>query len=77
MPAQKTYPTDRKGVFYIMGTSPDGKEERIYYIRFKRAGRLVVEKAGRAGQGMTAAKAERLRSAKINHIQHTQFYLKG
>ncbi len=65
MPAQQEHKTDRTGVYYIMGKAPGGGEERIYYIRFKVHGRLVTEKAGRAGQGMTPAKAARLRAAKI------------
>ncbi len=65
MPAQQEFKTDRTGVYYIMAKAPGGGEERIYYIRFKISGRLIVEKAGRAGQGMTPAKAARLRAAKI------------
>jgi len=66
MPTQREFKTDRTGVFYIMGRAPGGGEERIYYIRFKLGGRLIVEKAGRAGQGMTPAKASRLRADKIS-----------
>jgi len=65
MPTQREFKTDRTGVFYIMGRASGGGEERIYYIRFKLDGRLIVEKAGRASQGMTPAKAARLRAAKI------------
>ena len=65
MPAQRFFKTDRTGVFYILGKAPGGGEERIYYIRYKRNGRPITEKAGRAGQGMTPAKASRLRAAKI------------
>ena len=66
MPAKKEYPTGRKGVFYILVDAPGGGQERCYYIRFKKKGKLVVEKAGRAGSDrMTAPKADRLRAAKI------------
>ena len=61
MPAKKEYKTDRRGG-YILGTAPDGSQERIYYIRYKRDGKLIVEKAGQAG---TPAKADRLHTGKI------------
>ena len=66
MPAKKEYKTDRQGVYYILINRADGAEERCYYIRFKKNGKLYVEKAGRAGQGMTVAKAARVRAAKID-----------
>jgi hypothetical protein len=39
-----------RGVYYILGTSPaTGKQERIYYIRYRDpSGKLIEEKCGRA-----------------------------
>ena len=66
MPAQKRHRTDYKGVYWIGGTGADGKPERIYYIEFRKDGRLVTEKAGRARQDdMTPARASQLRALKI------------
>lgn len=68
MPKQKRYPTKYQGVFFITGTSPaTGKSERIYYIRYKRKGKRIEEKAGRQYQdGMTQARAARIRAKKID-----------
>ena len=68
MPAQKLFKTDYPGVFYIEGTSiATGKTEKIYYIRYRKNGRQVDEKAGRQFQDdMTPARASQLRALKIN-----------
>ncbi len=60
--------TDYPGVNYIMGISKStGRPERIYYINYYRNGRRIEEKAGRQYQdNMTAAKANRVRGAKID-----------
>jgi len=58
-----------KGVFFILGTSPvTGEAERIFYIRYRNpAGKLVEEKAGRAGKpdSMTPAKARAIREDRM------------
>jgi len=58
-----------KGVFFILGTSPvTGEAERIFYIRYRNpAGKLVEEKAGRAGKpdSMTPAKARAMREDRM------------
>jgi integrase len=62
--AKKTkYP----GVYVVDGTSPaDGKPEPVYYIVYRKAGRLIEEKAGRGRtDDMTAARASALRADKI------------
>ena len=67
MPTLKRMPTNYPGVFYIEGVSANGRPERIYYIRYRRAGKMVEEKAGRQYQDdMTPARAARLRASKID-----------
>ena len=67
MPVLKREKTNYPGVFYIEGTSPaTGKPERIYYIRYRKAGKMIEEKAGRQFQDdMTPARAARLRAERI------------
>ncbi len=67
MPALKRIKTSYPGVFYIEGTSPaTGKPEKIFYIRYRKAGKMIEEKAGRQFQDdMTAARAARIRAEKI------------
>jgi integrase len=66
MPAQKRFKTDYPGVTFIEGTSiATGKPERIFMIRYRKGEKDIEEQAGRAGKGMTAAKAARLRAEKI------------
>ena len=73
MPAQKRFKTDYPGVKYIVGTGIDGKPERIYMIRYRKAGKLIEEKAGRARQDdMTPAKANKIRAARISGAQSNQ-----
>jgi integrase len=54
-------------VVYITGTSvSDGRPESIYYIRYRKNGREIEEKAGRQFQDdMTPAKAANLRAMRI------------
>ena len=63
MPTLKRKKTNYPGVFYIDGTSPaTGKPEKIFYIRYRKGGKMIEEKAGRQFQDdMTAARAARLR----------------
>lgn len=59
------------GVFFIEGTAiGSDKAERIYYIRFKKGGKLIEEKAGRSGKpdSMTPAGAAALRAQKMKGI---------
>ena len=67
MPAQKRHKTDYKGVYYIMGKSVvSNKEEKIYYIMYRKNGKQIHEKAGRQEKdNMTPAKASVLRAEKI------------
>jgi integrase len=67
MPILKRIKTNYPGVFYIEGTSTaNGKPERIFYIRYRKAGKMIEEKAGRQFQDdMTPARAARLRAERI------------
>jgi integrase len=68
MPLYKRKRTNYPGVYFIEGTSvATGKPELIYYIMYRRDGKLIEEKAGRQYQDdMTPAKASRMRSLRIN-----------
>ena len=51
MPPFKRMKTNYWGVFYIEGTSPtNGKPEKIFYIRYRKGGKMIEEKAGRQTQ---------------------------
>ena len=67
MPKQKRISTRYPGVYYIIGLSlASHKPEKIFYIRYRKSGRTVEEKAGRQFQDdMTPAKASRLRGQRI------------
>lgn len=64
MPALKRIRTKYPGVYYIIGRSlaRRNRPERIYYIRYRKHGKEVEEKAGRQFQDqMTAQKAANIR----------------
>jgi integrase len=64
----KTYKTDYPGVFYMVGRRPGKgeREEKIYYIIYRRKGKLINEKVGRQYQDdLTPAKVAGIRSARI------------
>jgi integrase len=71
MPSMKRVKTNYVGVYYIVGTAIGwGKPERIYYITYRRDGKLIEEKAGRQfSNAMTAAKASRIRAERIEGKQ--------
>ena len=72
MAAKQRLKTKYAGVFYLEGTSAQGKPEKIYYIRYRRNGRMVEEKAGRQFQDdMTPARASGIRSQRIDGEQQT------
>ncbi|MBU1230224.1 MAG: site-specific integrase [Proteobacteria bacterium] len=71
--------TDRPGVFFIKGTSrlkrkSDSPEEvaktteKIFYIMYYLDGKKIEEKAGRESEGMTLAKAAKLRDQRIHGV---------
>lgn len=66
----KDYPrhkADYKGVFYRVGERIGGNgEEKIFYIVFKKNGKVYEEKVGRQyADDMTPAKASRIRAGRI------------
>jgi integrase len=67
MPVMERFKTDYIGVHYIIGTAiATGRPEKIFYITYRRDGRLIEEKAGRQFQdAMTPAKASRIRGERI------------
>jgi integrase len=71
MAIMKRFKTDYVGVYYIMGAAiATGKPEKIFYIRYRRGGKLTEEKAGRQFQdNMTPAKAARIRAERIEGKQ--------
>ena len=72
MPAKKRFKTKYAGVFYLEGISSQGKAEKIYYIRYRKNGKMVEEKAGRQYQDdMTPARASGIRAQKIDGEKET------
>lgn len=67
MPIMKRLKTDYVGVYYIIGTAiATEKPEKIFYITYRRDGKLIEEKAGRQfSDAMTAARASRIRAERI------------
>ena len=66
MPAQKTYKTDYAGVYFIIGTHRvSHKPEKIFYGLYRKNGKLINEKLGRASEGMTPARASNRRALKM------------
>jgi len=74
MPVLKRIKTNYPGVFYIQGTSPTtGKPEKIFYIRYRKAGKMIEEKAGRQLQDdMTPARAALLRAERVQGKKPTR-----
>jgi integrase len=73
MPAKKRFKTKYAGVYFIKAKAADSKKtEKIYYIVYRKNGRLIEEKAGRQFQDdMTPARAAGLRSRRIEGKQPT------
>ncbi len=71
MPAKKRHKTDYPGVYYIEGKAAGGKRpEKIYYIMYRKDGKLIEEKAGRQYQDdMTPARASGVRIRRIEGKQ--------
>ncbi len=67
MPIMKRQKTRYPGVTFIEAKHPSsGKLERVYYIRYRRDGKLVEEKAGRQSlDNMTPAKAAQIRARRM------------
>lgn len=73
MPKQKRFRTDYHGVYYIIGKAlRNGKPERIYYIQYRKNGKLIEEKVGRQFKDdMTPARANEKRSLRIRDKEQT------
>ena len=72
MPPFERLKTNYPGVFFIDGTAHDGRPEKIFYIRYRRDGKMVEEKAGRQYlNDMTAARAARLRAQRVEGKQQS------
>jgi len=66
MPTKGRYKTKYAGVYYIEGKGATGPE-KIYYIMYRRNGKLIEEKAGRQYQDdMTPARAAGIRASRID-----------
>lgn len=76
MARQQRVKTKYPGVYYVEGRAvADGRPERIYFIRYRKQGKQIEEKAGRAFQDdMTPAKAARIRARRIeqNELSNTE-----
>ncbi len=74
MPILKRNKTNYPGVYYIEGTDPStGKHEKIFYIRYRKAGKMIEEKAGRQFQDdMTPARAAMLRAERVHGKKPTR-----
>ena len=42
MPILKRFKTKYPGVFFIEGSSIVGKPEKIYYIRYRKSGKMII-----------------------------------
>jgi len=67
MPKKDRFKTNYPGVYYIESTvGQNGKSERIYYIMYRKDGRLIEEKAGRQyADDMTPARAAGVRTLRM------------
>ncbi|MBF0234852.1 MAG: site-specific integrase [Desulfamplus sp.] len=70
MAKQERTKTKYAGVYYVIGQSVKGKSEKIYYIRYRKQGKSIEEKAGRQFQDdMTPARASGIRAQRIEGEQ--------
>ena len=71
MPAKKRVKTNYPGVYYVESKAIGStKIEKIYYIMYRREGKLIEEKAGRQFQDdMTPARASKMRTNRIEGKQ--------
>jgi hypothetical protein len=79
MPAQKRHKTKYAGVYYILGQATgSNKKERIYYIVYRKDGKLIEEKAGRQYvDDMTPSRAAGVRARRIEGKQKTNKEKRG
>ena len=73
MPTLKRQKTNYPGVFFIEGTSlATGKPEKIFYIRYRKAGKMIEEKAGRQSDDVTPARAALMRAERMHGKKQTR-----
>ena len=73
MPTLKRQKTNYPGVFFIEGTSlATGKPEKIFYIRYRKAGKMIEEKAGRQSDDVTPARAALMRAERMHGKKPTR-----
>jgi integrase len=73
MPKVERVKTNYPGVYFIMGKASDGRPEKVYYIMYRRGGKLIEEKAGRQFQNdMTPARAAGIRTKRIEGAASNQ-----
>jgi integrase len=65
MPAQERFKTQYPGVHFIVSRPGTPKEDRVFYVDYRKDGKRYQEKAGFASKGMTAAKANNIRSDRM------------
>ena len=73
MPVQKRIKTKYAGVYFVKSTAiGSNKSEKIYYIRYRKNGNMIDEKAGRQYQDdMTPSKASGMRARRIEGKEPT------
>lgn len=73
MPSRERNKTKYPGVYFVESKAlGSNKLERVFYIQYRKDGRLIEEKAGRAGaDDMTPARAAAMRSLRIEGKQAT------
>ena len=67
MPSKKRHKTKYAGVYYINSNSGQTKKsEKIYYVMYRKNGKLVEEKVGRQYEDdMSPSRASGIRAEKI------------
>jgi integrase len=66
MPSQERHKTKYAGVYFIWGTHRvSRKPEKIFYITYRKDGKLIDEKIGRASEDMTPARASQGRALRM------------
>jgi len=73
MPRNERFKTPYPGVFFVIGKASNGRQEKIYYIMYRRGGKLIEEKVGRQYQNdMTPARAAAVRTKRIEGAASNQ-----
>ena len=65
MPRQTRHITEFKGVYFVKLSNGN----KSFFIRYKRNGKSVEERAGRSNEGVNAEKAQHLRTERISGIE--------